>query len=422
MDKSYLGQGAVLLAAAAIAAPVARTLNIGSVLGYLAAGVLIGPHVLGLFRDVESILQVAELGIVFLLFLIGLELRPRRLWTMRRMILGAGSTQMLATGLLLAGAAALLFTTGPVAIVVGLALAMCSTPLVLQVLEERKELHQRHGRLAFSVLLFQDLAAIPLIAIVPMLAVSGAIGMGQSALAIATASAAIAGVILVGHYALSHVYRLVAASGVREAMTATALLTVIGVALIMQHVGLSAALGAFIAGAVLADSEYRHQIEADIQPFEGLLLGLFFVAIGMSLDLALLVRDWVLVLQLVAGLVLIKALVLYFVGRAQGLPAAQARRLALVLSQGGEFGFVILGLVAGARLLGEETTSLLAVVITLSRVATPVLLLLDDRLRRLGPPSREPEYDAPPADEGHIVIAGLGRFGQIGRASCRERV
>jgi glutathione-regulated potassium-efflux system protein KefB len=418
-DKNYLLQAVVLLAASAIAAPIARVLNIGSVIGYLGAGVLIGPHVLGLFTDVESILHVAELGVVLLLFLIGLELRPRRIWTMRRAILGAGGAQVVATGLLLGIVAALLFTTVPVAAIVGTALAMSSTGLVLQLLEERKELTQKHGRLAFSILLFQDLAAIPLIAVVPMLAVRGAMDMRQSALVVATALATVGAVIIGGRLLLNGVYQMVAHSGVREAMTATALMTVIGVAVIMQLAGLSAALGAFIAGAMLADSAYRHQIEADIQPFEGLLLGLFFTAIGMSLDLSLLVREWQLVLELVVGLVAVKILVTYLIGRWLGLATRPARRLAIALAQGGEFAFVILGLVTGARLLAEGTADLIAVVVTLSMATTPLLLLADDLL--MPPAAIVPLYDKPPSSEGRVVIAGLGRFGQIIARILRAR-
>lgn len=423
MDTNYLFQAVVLLATAAVAAPLARGLRIGSVLGYLAAGVLIGPHVLGLFTHVESILHVAELGIVFLLFLIGLELRPIRIWTMRRQILGAGGVQVLASGLLLGTVAALVYSTMSVAIVVGMALAMSSTAFVLQALEERKELNQKHGRLAFSILLFQDLAAIPLIAIVPMLAARGSNGTLQALGSIGMALATIAGVIIGGQLVLDRIYRMVAASGVREAMTAVALLTVIGVALIMQLAGLSAALGAFIAGALLADSEYRHQIEADIQPFEGLLLGLFFTAIGMSLDIQLLLREWKTILVLATGLLAIKMTVLFAVGRWFGLANRQARRLAICLSQAGEFAFVILGLVTGARLLAEGTAELLAVVVTLSMVSTPLLLLLDDVvLRRFDPAVRAPKYDKPPAiEEGHVVIAGLGRFGQIVARILRAR-
>ncbi len=421
MDKNYLLQAVVLLATAAVAAPLARTLRIGSVLGYLAAGVLIGPHVFGLFTDVESILHVAELGIVFLLFLIGLELRPVRLWSMRRSIVGAGGAQVLLSGLALGVVTAALLTTIPVAAVVGTALAMSSTAFVLQVLEERKELSQKHGRLAFSILLFQDLAAIPLIAVVPLLAARGSAEPVQSALAVGMALAAMGAVILGGNVMLDRVYRLVAASGVREAMTATALLTVIGVALLMQLAGLSAALGAFIAGALLADSKYRHQIEADIQPFEGLLLGLFFTAIGMALDIALLWRELGFVLQLVAGLLVIKGGVLYGVGRWQGLTHGSAVRLGLALSQGGEFAFVILGLVTGARLVAEQTADLIAVVVTLSMVATPMMLLLHDAIR-VRPKASEPEFVAPPtAGDGHVVIAGLGRFGQIVARILRAR-
>ncbi len=421
MDKNYLLQAVVLLAAAAVAAPLARVANVGSVLGYLAAGILIGPHALGLFTDVESILHVAELGIVFLLFLIGLELRPLRIWTMRRAILGAGGVQVLVTGLLLGIAAAMLFTTPPVAAVVGMALAMSSTAFVLQVLEERKELSQKHGRLAFSILLFQDLAAIPLIAVVPMMAARGAADATQSAIAIGTALATIGTVILGGHFLLNRVYKMIAASGVREAMTATALLTVIGVAVLMQLAGLSAALGAFIAGVMLADSAYRHQIEADIQPFEGLLLGLFFTAIGMSLDLSLLVREWPLIFGLVAGLVALKAVILFVVGRVNGLATRQARRLAIALAQGGEFAFVILGLVTGAHLLAQATADLMAVVVTLSMAVTPVLLLADDWLVRMNGKSHVADYEAPPPAEGRVVIAGLGRFGQIVARILRAR-
>lgn len=420
MDRNYLLQAVVLLATAAVAAPLARTLRIGSVLGYLAAGVLIGPHALGFFTDVESILHVAELGIVFLLFLIGLELRPIRLWSMRRSILGAGGAQVLVSGLALGLVTALLFTTIPVAVVVGMALAMSSTAFVLQVLEERKELSQKHGRLAFSILLFQDLAAIPLIAVVPLMAANGSAGTLQSLLAIGTALGTIGGVIVGGHYMLDPIYRRIAASGVREAMTAAALLTVIGVALLMQLAGLSAALGAFIAGALLADSQYRHQIEADIQPFEGLLLGLFFTAIGMSLDIGLVWRELGFVLQLVVGLLALKGLVLYCVGRWQGLGHGSALRLGLALAQGGEFAFVILGLITGARLVAEQTADLLAVVVTLSMAATPGLLLVHDAFRGRRE-VREPQFESPPPGEGHVVIAGLGRFGQIVARILRAR-
>lgn len=413
MERGFLTQAAVLLGAAAVAAPIGRRLHVGSVLGYIAAGLVIGPSVLRLFYDVDSVLAVAELGVVFLLFLIGLELRPIRLWSMRRTIFGAGSVQVLATGAVIGAIAYVLGVAGPAAAVVGLALALSSTAFALQVLEEKKELGARHGRIAFAILLFQDLASIPLIALVPLIAARGSTSGAEAVLAMGKAIGVIGMVVLIGRFALDRIYRVVAASGVREAMTASALLTVIGVALLMQLAGLSAALGAFIAGALLAESEYRHQIEADIQPFEGLLLGLFFIAIGMSLDLWLLQREWLLILSLTLTLIGVKAGVLYLVGLWQGLESRAARRLALTVSQGGEFAFVILGLVVGARLLDESSANLLVIVVTLSMAATPLLLLVDDFLARVRK-EVQPVYETPTAaGDGHVVIAGFGRVGQI---------
>jgi glutathione-regulated potassium-efflux system protein KefB len=392
-------------------------------MGYLAVGVLIGPHALRVFTDVESILRVSELGIVLLLFLIGLALRPARIWTMRRAILGAGGVQVLVTGLVIGIPATMFAPSIPVALLVGMAMSLACTPLVIQALDERRELAQKHGRLAFAILLLQDLAAIPLIALVPVLAAQGKASGSETLLAIVQAFGTVGAIVIGGRFLMNKVFRLVAASGQREAMTATALLIVIGTATLMQLAGLSAALGAFIAGVLLADSEYRHQISADIEPFKGLLLGLFFIAIGMSLDVALLFREFWLVVSLLGALLAVKAIVLFAVARWQGLSTPQARRLALLLSQTGEFAFVILGLVSGARLLPEETTNLLAVVATLSIAATPLLLLVDDALRRREGLNRPPaNYDAPPKlEDGRVVIAGLGRFGQIVARILRAR-
>jgi len=421
MDKSYLLQAVVLLALATVVGPLASLLKIGSVLGYLAAGMIIGPHILGLFRDVPSILQLAELGIVFLLFLIGLELRPARIWALRRAILGAGGMQVVVTGLAIGVTAAAIHTPALPGLLIGLALSLSCTPLVLQILEDRRELSQKKGRLAFSLLLFQDLAAIPLIAVIPVLAAHGEASAVHTAVGVAKSIAIIAAIVVSGRVALNKVFRLVALSGVREAMTAAALLVAIGTSMLMHKAGLSAALGAFVAGMLLADSTYRHQISADIQPFKGLLLGLFFVAIGMSLDLTLLRREWLLVLALLVGLVAVKSFILYGVARWQGLAAPQARSLALLLSQSGEFAFVILGLMAGARLLPTDTAALLAVVVTLSIASTPLLVLAEDRFSRRHPEKSEPIYDAPPTADGRIVIAGLGRFGQIVARILRAR-
>jgi glutathione-regulated potassium-efflux system protein KefB len=414
MIGNFLLQSAVFLAAAAIAAPIAKKLNISSVLGYLAAGVLIGPYGLGFIYSiyqVEGILHIAEYGVALLLFLIGLELRPIRLWTMRSSIFGLGASQVALTAVLLTPVMAIVGLPWHKAVFVALALSLSSTAFVLQVLEEKGELTTRHGRAAFSVLLFQDLAAIPLIAFVPLLA-GGVDGNALSFLAALKAIAAIVLVVVVGRYALSTLYRLVALTGVREAMTASALLTVVGVALLMEMAGLSAALGAFLAGALLADSPYRHQIEADIAPFEGLLLGLFFTAIGMGLNINLIAEEPLLIAGAVISLLLLKAIVLYGLGRWRGLDNPSSRRLALAMSQGGEFAFVLFATALGANVIDRSLAELLTVIVTLSMLSTPLLLLSDEIFGRRAKGSERP-FDEMPEEKGHVIIAGFGRFGQI---------
>lgn len=415
MEHISLVQIALLLMAAAIAAPLARFLRIGTVLGYLAAGLALGPYGVGQIFSLyqaKEILHFAEFGVVLLLFLIGLELRPSRLWSMRTSIFGLGGAQVGVTAVAIA-LAAIMFGTAPLlAVFLGLALSLSSTAFALQVLEEKGELTARHGRLAFSILLLQDLAAIPLIALVPIFAATSAATGSMSLSAAAQAIVIIALVVAAGHFLLDHALRLVARTGVKEAMTASALLTVVGTAVLMQKVGLSASLGAFIAGALLAQSSYRHQLRADIEPFEGLLLGLFFTAIGMSLKVDLLIAEPFLLLALTTGLLLLKALVLYGLGRWQGLPGRQARRLALVISQGGEFAFVLFAQGTLAGVLTQGLADRLAVVVTLSMAATPLLLLLDEHL---APPKAAATGPAEPmpAHDGHVIIAGFGRVGQI---------
>jgi glutathione-regulated potassium-efflux system protein KefB len=410
-----LEEVAALLAALAIAGPLSRWLGIGTVLGYLVAGILLGPSTIGwIFSDYEAkeLLEFAEFGIVLLLFVIGLELRPKRLWAMRNAVFGLGSAQMGATGLILALIALLLGLEWQTAIFIGLALALSSTAFALQVMEETGDLSTRHGRLGFAVLLFQDLCAIPLIALVPLFAVTGSdTGPTMDLAAALQGLLIIAAVIVVGHFLLDHFVRLVALARVKEAMTAAALLTVVGVAILMQQAGVSAALGAFIAGALLAESSYRHQLQADIKPFEGLLLGLFFTAIGMTIDLRLLLEEPGRIFVLVTGLVAIKAVVLYVLGRWQGLQQGPARRLALALAQGGEFAFVLFTVGYSAGALSWENTELLTIVVTLSMAATPLLLKVEDYFSRRGKPA--PIYDTMPQNEGHVIIAGFGRFGQI---------
>jgi len=416
MPGVTLQETAVLLAALAIAGPLARWLGIGSVLGYLVAGMLLGPSTIGwIFSDeAKEILDFAEFGIVLLLFVIGLELRPKRLWAMRNAVFGLGSAQVGATGLVLAAAALTLGLQWQTAVFVGFALALSSTAFALQVMEETGDLSARHGRLGFAVLLFQDLSAIPLIALAPLFAVTG-VNVERAAemdlLAGLKGLAIIAVVIVAGHYLLDHFVRLVALARVKEAMTATALLTVVGFAILMQQAGVPASLGAFIAGALLAESSYRHQLEADIQPFEGLLLGLFFTAIGMTIDLRLLIDEPGRILVLVLALVAIKAVVLYVLGRWEGLEPGPARRLGLALAQGGEFAFVLFTVGYSANVLTWETTELLTIVVTLSMAATPIALKIEELLSRRQKPA--PNYETPPENDGHVVIAGFGRFGQI---------
>jgi glutathione-regulated potassium-efflux system protein KefB len=340
-----LAQIALFLAAAVVAAPLAKLLRIGTVLGYLLVGVLIGPFGLGFVYtvyEVDSVLHFAEFGVVLLLFLIGLELRPKRLWTLRTNIFGVGGAQVAITGLALA-AIGIAFGLGwQAALYAGLALSLSSTAFALQVLEEREELALRHGRLAFAVLLFQDLMAIPLIALSPLFAVAAEnVAPRMTFLTALRSIGIIVGVVLVGRFILGPVFRLIARTRVKEAMTASALLTVVGVTLVMEQAGLSASLGAFLAGVLLADSEYRHEISADIAPFEGLLLGLFFTAVGMSLNLGLVAEKPALVLAVVAGLLAVKIVILYVLGRRAGLEPGPSRRFALTIAQGGEFAFVL---------------------------------------------------------------------------------
>lgn len=406
----------MLLAALAIAAPLARVLGIGSVLGYLIAGVLLGPYGISLvFSDYQAkeILHFAEFGIVLLLFLIGLELKPRRLFAMRNAIFGLGGQQVGLTALLICLFSLVAGYAFLPAMFIGLALALSSTAFALQVLEENGELSARHGRLAFAVLLFQDLAAIPLIALAPLFAVTTiANAPRMDLLAALQALGTIAGVVLVGYFLLDHLLRLVARTRVKEAMTAAALLTVVTVAIAMQQAGVSASLGAFIAGALLAESSYRHEIEADLAPFQGLLLGLFFTAIGMSLKLSLLGQMPWTIFALVAALVAVKTAVLYALGRREGLPPGPSRRLGLSLSQGGEFAFVLFAAGAATGVIVPSDEQLLIVVVTLSMAVTPLALAVDRALAKRVP-RPVPLYETPPENDGHVIIAGFGRYGQI---------
>lgn len=415
MGNISLFQIAILLASAALIAPLAKYFRIGAVLGYLFAGVVIGPFVLRIFTDAERMLHVAEFGVVLLLFLIGLELRPQRLFAMRKSVIGAGGTQVLVSALVLFAMMLAAQYNWRIALFTGLALALSSTAMVLQVLKEQGELEHRHGRLAFAVLLFQDIAAIPMIAFVGLLAVSGGEQATMTWYGAAKALGAICIVILAGRYVLGFVFHLIAKTGVSEAMTAFALLTIVVIEIIMKSAGLSPALGAFIAGALLADSAYRHEIEADIKPFESLLLGMFFVAVGMSLDLRLITQIPGTIVLAAVILMLTKGIILFFTGRYFGLNVKSARRFSVALAQGGEFAFVLTTTALAAFVITRDFASMVNVVVTLTMVATPLLMLVEGWLSNRAAPvaDTEEKHDDMPDQGGHVVIAGLGRFGQI---------
>jgi len=401
------------LIAAVIAVPIARRFGFGSVLGYLAAGIIIGPWGLKLFADVDRILHLAEFGVVLLLFIIGLELQPTRLWALRKGIFGTGTMQVLLTGALLWGAGLAFGLAWKSALIIGLILALSSTAFVLQLLAERKQLTTRHGRMAFTILLLQDIAVIPLLALIPML-VPTATG-ASPAPSFVLQIGAVLGLIAGGRWLLRPMFRIAARDGGHEIFTATALVVVVGAALLMIQVGLSAGLGAFLAGVLLADSEFRHELEAEIEPFKGLLLGLFFVAVGMSTNLGLLADIPWQILGMTVALIGLKAAVLFFVGRISGLPTSSARSLAFVLAQGGEFAFVLFAAALQGRLIERELFELLVLIVTLSMIATPFLVLADERLGRASRAREDKrEWDKVEADRDHdVIIAGLGRFGQV---------
>ena len=418
-------QTSIFLGAAVCAVPLFKRLGLGAVLGYVAAGIAIGPWALGLVGDVESILHFAEIGVVLLLFIIGLELQPSRLWILRKSVFGLGVVQVGATALVIALVARATGIAWPAAIIIGLGLSLSSTAFALQVLAEKNQLTTRHGRSAFSILLFQDLVVVPVLAIVPLLSpsVTGA-DSSDPWLAAASAIAVVIAVVVVGHYLVGRVFKFIAATGIREVFTAASLLLVIGTGLLLESAGLSMALGAFLAGVLLADSEYRHALEADIEPFKGLLLGLFFIAVGMSLDLGLILERPGLAAGLALALLLGKFILIAILGVATGKGFDASLKLGAVIAQGGEFAFVIFGVATGTGVLGTETAALLIVVVTLSMAFTPALFALTEFVVQRRRRSALADKGEPPMQEGHkVIIAGFGRVGQIiGRILRAKRI
>lgn len=418
---TWLTYGLMYLSAAVLAVPLAKALGLGSIIGYLAAGIAIGPWGLGLVSNVQDILHFAEFGVVLMLFLVGLELQPSRLWAMRRPIFGTGSAQVL-------GCAAVLFAAGwlaglpwRISLVAALGLALSSTAIALQVLAERNLMRTSSGRAGFSILLFQDVAAIPILALLPLLGTAAGASDDHSAGEVLLEALKIVGVIgaivLGGRLLLRPLLRWIAKSRTPEIFTAASLLLVVGIAYLMVMVGLSMALGAFLAGVLLADSEYRSELEADIEPFKGLLLGLFFIAVGMSIDFGVIMRSPWLMAGILLGFLALKAVVIYTLAKVAGVPYQERPVFTLLLAQGGEFAFVVFQAAAGAQVFSAETASLLIGAVALSMLISPLLLVLVDRalLRRYAQlkPAAPPEQEISEPQEAPVIIAGFGRYGQI---------
>lgn len=404
-------EAVMLLGGAVVAAPLFKRIGLGTVLGYLAAGVMIGP-ISRMITEGEEILRVAELGVVFLLFVIGLELKPARLWSLRSDIFGLGLAQVMVTGIVLSALAYYLagFQFGA-AVTIGFGLALSSTAFALQGLEERGEINRRHGRKSFAILLFQDMAIVPLLALLPFIAPFVADDGGNPIYEFLIAIAAVAALVFAGRFLLNPLFRIIGNTGAHEAMIAAALLVVIGSALLMDFAGLSMAMGAFLAGVMLAESSYRHELEADIEPFRGLLLGLFFMAIGMSLQLSVIMANWLIILLAVPLLMIVKAIIIYALCRLFGTEHDVSVRTALILPQGGEFGFVLFSTAVGINILDNATASLLVSVVTLSMALTPLSVMLGQFLvREEAPEEMDEDFDGAGSD---VLMIGFSRFGQI---------
>lgn len=407
MDSHTLIQALIYLGAAALIVPIAVRLGLGSVLGYLIAGCIIGPWGLRLVTDAEAILHFAEIGVVLMLFVIGLELDPQRLWKLRASVFGGGALQMVACGVLIGLFCMLLGLRWQVAELIGMTLALSSTAIAMQAMNERNLTVSQMGRSAFAVLLFQDIAAIPLLA-----ASGGATSLVAFALSALKVAAALALVVALGRYLTRPLLRFVARSGLREVFSAVALFLVFGFGLLLEEVGLSMAMGAFLAGVLLASSEYRHALESDIEPFKGLLLGLFFIGVGMSIDFGTLVTHPLRIVILLVGFLAIKMLMLWLIARPLGVPRAQRRWFAVLLGQGSEFAFVVFGAARMADVLDGEWAKALTLAVALSMAATPVLLVLLTRLEKSAS-GQARDADEIDEEQPRVIVAGFGRFGQI---------
>lgn len=418
----FLISSIIYLSAAVIAVPVFKRLGLGAVLGYLTAGIVIGPWGLGLIENVETVMHFSEFGVVLLLFVIGLELQPSRLKVFRAQILRSGSLQMGLTTLILFLVLRFGFKLSlSAAGIVAFSLALSSTAFALQTLAEKKQLTTSYGRQAFAVLVFQDLAVIPALAIIPALSGTGEISLTTGLVKVLSTTGVIFGIVIAGKYLLNPILGLVARSDAREVFTAATLLLVFGAAALLDSLGMSMALGAFLAGVLLAESEYRHALEADIEPFKGILLGLFFIAVGMSVNIGLMLAHPVMIIGLALGLMLVKITVLLLVARFAKLKNQAPMRLALIIPQGGEFAFVLLSVAVVSKLLSTELSEMVIAVVTISMMLSPLLYTLYEIFS--GRRKNAPEADDIEPEEDHVIIAGFGRFGQIvARVLAMEKI
>jgi len=410
-----LGHAVGLLAVAVAAVPLFKRFKLGAVLGYLAAGLIIGPFGIGMIEDAEAVLHVAELGVVMFLFIIGLEMRPARLWSLRNDIFGVGAAQVIVCATLLTAAVAAFGLPWYVALIIGSGFALSSTAIVMQILEERNENNETDGQRVISILLFEDLAIVPLLAMVAVLA--GIYGTTIEDpqpiwMTVGLALAAVAAVYVIGKWALNPVFRILARYGGREVMTAGALLVVLGSAWAMDIGGLSMAMGAFLAGVLLSESSFRNQLEADVEPFRGILLGLFFLSVGMSLDLGVVIQDWRIVLAAVFASMAAKMIGVYAVARIMKAPHDEALKRAALMGEGGEFGFVLYGAALAAGLFDARTAAIASAVVIVSMAVTPLRVMIADRLRSRQAVSMEGVEEARNLKE-RVLIIGFGRFAQV---------
>ncbi|ENX22069.1 MULTISPECIES: monovalent cation:proton antiporter-2 (CPA2) family protein [Acinetobacter] len=404
----------VLLAAAVVAVPIFKRIGLGSVLGYLIAGLIIGPFGFAFFHDSASILHIAELGIVMYLFVIGLEMQPSHLWSLRREIFGLGTLQIVACGLALTGVGLLFGFSWQVAFIGAAGFVLTSTAIVMQLLGDRGDITQPHGQKIVAILLFEDLLIVPLLAIVAFMAPNHVVESTSTRLeSIGIGLIAIAGLIAAGYWLLNPLFRLLAAAKAREVMTAAALLVVLGAALLMQVSGLSMAMGAFLAGVLLSESTFRHQIEADIEPFRGLLLGLFFLGVGMSLDLSVVAQNWQLIISGVLAMMFAKALMIYIVARVTKSPHTEALDRALLMAQGGEFAFVLFAAAVSAQVIDNTVKSNLTAIVVLSMVLTPIVGILFKRFTETKDSINLDNVTVAEGLSGSILMIGFGRFGQV---------